>query len=87
MPFINYSLILARLLLLFRYLERQNPYIVLYHIKRKSCKISKETKRAGGGEEPRFILYVIIEWILLTDVGVILALYLLKWLKNFKALR
>ena len=25
-------------------------YIVLYHIERKSCKISKKRKGAGGGE-------------------------------------
>ena len=58
-------------------------YIVLYHIERKSCKISKKEKELEE-EKPRFILYVIIDWILLTDVGVILAFYLLKWLKSFK---
>ena len=34
-------------------------------------------------DEEKTKIYVIIEWILLTDVDVILTFYLLKWLKKF----
>ena len=35
-------------------------------------------------DEEKHKIYVIIQWILLTDVDVILTFYLLKWVKNLK---
>ena len=52
-------------------------YIV--HIIRK---ISKETEKILDEEKHK--IYVIIQWILLTDVDVFLTFYLLQWVKNLK---
>ena len=70
------------LISIFRYLERQFHTLFISY-KKKELQNKQKRKRAGGGDKPRFILYIVIEWILLIDVGVILVLYLLKGLKVF----
>ena len=46
--------------------------------------MKKKQRNRKKLDEEKHKIYVIIQWILLTDVDVILTFYLLKWVKNLK---